>query len=107
MDTFSNSMLDVDDDESQGDDDEHHVRQQIVRNQRIPDLSQFLVEYNLSQYIPRLQNIGLNKNNSVKDLQKFSDDQIRNFCQHDFGNNEARPDPQQIENFIYALRKFK
>ena len=35
MDTFSNSMLDADDCDSQGDDDEdYQIRQQVVQNQQ-------------------------------------------------------------------------
>ena len=45
------------------------------------------------------------KNQTVKDLQNLTDEQISKFCQmHDFGMN-VRPDTQQIDNFLFALRK--
>jgi len=59
MDTFSNSIIDADDCDSQGDDDDdYHIRQQVVRNQHrkpaVSELQQFLMTNNLSEFIPML-----------------------------------------------------
>lgn len=75
MDNFSYSNLDGDSGDSQGEDDEQHIKRQVVRPhvKQPQDLHSFFMQNNLAEFTPLLQSIGL-KIKTVGELQKLSDD---------------------------------